>query len=117
MSKPAGGRFQSLLLFTLLRLFFFAAPLTAILLTLPSEAKNGVTLPVFVGIALSALFSLALSALFLQPLKEKAFASRNKRPTVENIDNLAEDAHIDQLDSEQNPHNISAEESEIREER
>ncbi len=59
-------------LYTLLRLVFFAVPLAVILLALPRHLLIGLNWGIFFAVGCAAVISLALSLLFLSGLRHRA---------------------------------------------
>lgn len=56
----------------MLRLLFFAVPLTLFILFLPPHLMRGLSWGVFFSVTCSGLISLALSILFLSKLRDRA---------------------------------------------
>ncbi|MDO4241592.1 MAG: DUF4229 domain-containing protein [Microbacteriaceae bacterium] len=91
-----GSTKRAWLQYTVLRLLFFAVPLTIILLILPPESRFGINWFVLFAVLASAVISLALSIIFLSGLREKAaLAVEEWRSNSHTDDDTAEDAALD----------------------
>ncbi|WP_166986172.1 DUF4229 domain-containing protein [Canibacter zhoujuaniae] len=89
------------ILYTVLRLLFFAVPFTLIMLWLPNVYANGLTIGVFFAVICAAMISLALSLLFLGKLRERAAQGVAEwRTSSHTHDSDVEDAAIDELEPE-----------------